>query len=237
LNQRELALAKKIASACRIFYQERICESFGPEFAGHISVLAEKNRVLIPGHVHNLGRGLRDINPEDVIAVDLEGKLLEGKHDPVDEVAIHTSIYRARHDVKSVAHLHPPFATALSGTSSKILPISLKSCYFTDVPVLDTGPRLLSDEKSTAQMTRKLGTRNAIIHKGHGTVTVGESLEEACGTTLLLEGAARDQAISRQLGRLAPFERTKALKFAREGILAGDYIWRYYENKWKDVAP
>ena len=235
LKNDEAKLKQRIALACRICYEEGMCEQLGPEFAGHISIRTGPNRILMPGHLHDSGRGLKDIRADDIIAVDLNGKRLEGKHDPVEEVVIHTSIYKARSDAKSVVHLHAPFSTAIASSASNILPIMLKSCYFVDTPILDIGPTLLKDEKTTSIMAKKLGDRQALIHKGHGIVTVGRSLEEACTLALFLEGSARMQYISGQFGRLVPFTREQALDFAKKGNFVEDSsYWRYFENKWKD---
>ena len=231
----EKQLKQRIALACKICYEEGLCEQLGPEFAGHISVRTEPNRILMPGHLHDFGKGLRDITAEDIIAVDLNGKRLEGIHEPVDEVVIHTSIYKARNDARSVAHLHAPFSTAIASSASRIQPIMLKSCYFVDTPMLDIGPTLLKDEKTTSIMAKKLGNHRALIHKGHGIVTVGKSLEEACTLALFLEGAAKTQYVTRQFGRLVPFTREQALEFAKKGNFVEDSsYWRYFENKWKD---
>lgn len=231
----EAKLKQRIALACKICYEEGLCEQLGPEFAGHISVRTEPNRILMPGHLHGSGKGLKDIRADDIIAVDLNGKQLEGKHDPVEEVVIHTSIYKARSDAKSVAHLHAPFSTAIASSASSILPVMLKSCYFVDTPILDIGPTLLKDERTTSIMVKKLGAQRALIHKGHGIVTVGRSLEQACTLALFLEGAAKMQYISRQFGRLVPFSHEQALDFAKKGNFVEDNsYWRYFENKWKD---
>ena len=234
LNTDETRTRQKIALACRIFYGEGLCENLGPEFAGHVSVKVGQNRILVVGHLHGSGRGLNDVTAEDIIAVDLNGKLLEGRHEPVDEIVIHTSIYKARKDVNSVVHLHPQFATAIGSTSTRILPSFLKSCYFVDVPILDIGPALLISEQSASKMVTKMGKRNVIIHKGHGVVTSGKSLEEACIIALLLEGSAKMQYISSQFGKVIPFKRAEAIEFAKkQHFETNASFWLYYENKWK----
>ncbi len=230
----EAKLKQRIALACRICYEEGLCEHHGPEFAGHISVRVDENRILMPGHLHDFGKGLKDISAEDIIVVDLDGKRREGKHEPVDEVVIHTSIYKARGDAKSVTHLHAPFSTAIASSSSRIRPVMLKSCYFVDTPILDIGPTLLKDEKTTSKMVKKLGDHRALIHKGHGIVTVGKSFEEACTLALFLEGAAKMQYIAGHFGELEPFSQEQALEFAKKGnFLEDSSYWRYYENKWR----
>ena len=83
-------------------------------------------------------------------------------------------------------------------------------------------------------MVNKLDDQDVVIHKGHGIVTVGKSLEEACVTALLLEGSAKMQYFASRFGELEPFSCAEAINFAKERHFETDStFWRYYENKWK----
>src|SRR5579875_236062 len=228
------SIKRRVALANRIAYLEGLHEEFGNEFSGHISVRYDGNKVIMPGHLHDFGRGLKDITISDIIVVDLEGKVLEGKREPVDEVVLHTSIYKSRPEINSVLHLHSPASVALASTDATILPISMRASYFAEgVPVLERGPGVIDNEEIAAEMVRVLGNHNALLHKGHGVVTVGRNLEEACILGLYLEGAARNQILAMQLGALRPFTKEDALRFARSRSLdKKTAIWKYYENKW-----
>src|SRR5882724_5478191 len=48
------------------------------------------------------------LSPDDILVVDLDGTILEGAGPMPAETAIHIGIYRARPDVMSVGHGHPP---------------------------------------------------------------------------------------------------------------------------------
>lgn len=232
-------IKERVALACRIAYSEGLHEVLGHEPSGHISVRDESNRIIMPGHLHGLGRGLKDIAAEDIIVVDINGKRIEGKRVPVEEVVIHTSIYNARPDVRSVAHLHLPAAGALACTDKTLLPISLKSCHFAEgLVIFETDPTLIDNMEIARAMAEKLGQRKALIHRGHGAVTVGRNLEEAVLLAIYLEGAARDQLLAEQLGKITKtYDVEKAIRFAESHNLSKHQeLWQYFENKWKNKA-
>ncbi|MDA4124657.1 MAG: class II aldolase/adducin family protein [Thaumarchaeota archaeon] len=232
-------LRRRIAFACRIAFLEGLHEELGNEYAGHISVRTDNDRILMPGHVHELARGLGEMTSGDIISLDLNGRVVEGKLNPVDEVYIHTHIYQARPEVNSIAHLHPPTATALGSTDAQLLPISLRGSLFADgVPVLKRGPRLIDDHEIADEMVARLGNRKAIIHKGHGVVTVGRNLEEACFLMISLEGAARNQILASHFGKVVPFDEANVSEYAKKVDLSKKTEgWKYYENKWKRFRP
>src|SRR4030043_1616925 len=80
---------------------------------GNLSIrIPGTERVLITPS----GLPLRDITPDIIIEVDIHGNLSKGKKNlkPSKETPFHTSIYRIRNDVMAIAHVHPPFSTAIS---------------------------------------------------------------------------------------------------------------------------
>ncbi len=62
------------------------------------------------------GLGFEEVTPEDILLVDWEGSALEGRGRPHNEWPIHTEILRARANVGSVVHAHPPNAIALAAS-------------------------------------------------------------------------------------------------------------------------
>ena len=49
--------------------------------------------------------------PDDICAVDLDGKHLAGKKKRTSEILLHLASMKARPDVRAVVHCHPPHAT------------------------------------------------------------------------------------------------------------------------------
>src|SRR5262245_46753245 len=52
-----------------------------------------------------------DVTVEDLLLLDAQGKVLEGKHKVFSEISWHLSIYRVRPDVRSIIHGHPSTAS------------------------------------------------------------------------------------------------------------------------------
>src|SRR5712692_9557810 len=81
-----MALRRRLAKAHRILTAGGIW----PLTKGHVSVrISGTDRVLILGHIHSEGRSLIDTDVDDIVTVDLEGKWLEGRIEPVDERFLH----------------------------------------------------------------------------------------------------------------------------------------------------
>jgi len=100
---------KDLAKFSRLSYDRGLVAARG----GNLSIrIPGTERVLITPS----GISLRDITPDIIIEIDIHGNLSRGKKSlkPSKETPFHTSIYRLRNDVFAIAHLHPPFATALS---------------------------------------------------------------------------------------------------------------------------
>lgn len=52
------------------------------------------------------------LRPEDLVVVDLDGRVVEGKLRPSVDTATHLSIYRHRPDVGGIVHAHSPMPPA-----------------------------------------------------------------------------------------------------------------------------
>ena len=152
---------------------------------------------------------------------------------------IHTHVYQAHPEIRSVVHLHPPAATALGSTDARLLPISLRGAVFAEgVPVLERGPELIDNHEIASEMVARMGNHKVVIHRGHGVVTAGKNLEEACLLMIFLEGAARNQILASQLGKVVPFDEARARAYAAAADLSKlTEKWKYYENKWKKPRP
>src|SRR5438067_3292680 len=101
---------------------------------GHISVfLPESQRVVIcPGS----GAEKCDVRAEDMLVIDLDGKLLDGRHTIPREWPIHTELHRARPDARAVAHGHAHESTLFAIAQRELRPVTMSGAIFADgVPV------------------------------------------------------------------------------------------------------
>ena len=54
------------------------------------------------------GLGYFDTTPEDVVVMDLDGNIIDGKRKPSSEHGLHTIFYRNRPEAGAVVHTHSP---------------------------------------------------------------------------------------------------------------------------------
>ncbi len=58
------------------------------------------------------GVSYEDMKPEDMVVVDLEGKVVEGAYKPSVDMPTHLELYKAWPEVGGIVHTHSPWATA-----------------------------------------------------------------------------------------------------------------------------
>ena len=95
---------------------------------GHISFRLPDDPSRFFMKAHSLG--LDEITPENVLTIDLDGKVVAGSARRHSEVYIHSEIFKVRPDVNCVIHTHPPYAVALSATGRPMRGYSQPSALF-----------------------------------------------------------------------------------------------------------
>ena len=179
---------KELAQFSRLSYDRGLVAARG----GNLSIrIPGTERVLITPS----GISLRDITPDIIIEVDIHGNLSKGKKNlkPSKETPFHTSIYRIRDDVMAIAHIHPPFATALS-LKDKPFPILTAPgmVNLVKVPLVEfafMGTKELCDFVSEA-VKQNMDVK-ALLLKGHGIIAMGPDLASAYYIADLVEDCAK----------------------------------------------
>src|SRR5262245_29841883 len=112
----EAALRRRLAEACRML----AAAGQGDDVWGHATA-------RVPGTntfwMKPAGLGLEEIRPEQLLLVDLDGKVLRGTLPRHSEVFIHAEVFRARPEVNGVVHTHPVPATVFSSLDVPLRPI------------------------------------------------------------------------------------------------------------------
>ena len=150
------------------------------------------------------GRDKGDLEPADLIEVDLAGRVVRGAGRPSSELDMHLVILSLRPDVAAVVHAHPPVATGFAVAGKMLGDGALAELVtqFGTVPVVPYG----------APGTPDLGERvrsyarghDALLLANHGAVTVGPTVEAACHRMESLEQGARILLVARLLGGARP---------------------------------
>jgi L-fuculose-phosphate aldolase len=149
------------------------------------------------------------LKPEDICLVDMEGNQLAGCKQRSSEALLHLEIMKARPDIQSVVHCHPPHATAFAIAREPIPQAVLPEVetFLGEVPI---SPYETPGGKRFAETILPFVQQsNVIILANHGTVSYGETVERAYWLTEILDAYCRILILARQLGPIQYLSREK----------------------------
>jgi ribulose-5-phosphate 4-epimerase/fuculose-1-phosphate aldolase len=218
-------IKQKILIASRVLYAPNGITDVQEGFSGHVSHrLPGGGSYVVAGHTHVEGRStLGDVGYGDLVVVDMEtGARLEGSQPLLGENVIHTGVYRARGEVNSVIHVHPFWCTVWSLVETPTL----------GLPVFFTGRSQVESEEDGEALGRALGDESAILLPGHGIVTIGETVEQACILTASLNEQARKLFHTSLLGEV-PRKYVELLMTPQKASIESD-SWLWYESKLRE---
>ena len=162
---------------------------------GHCSARRDASSFYI-----NTGGSVRGrTTPDDIVAIDLDGNLVEGTERPPLEFHIHSEIYRARPDVGSVMHTHPKWSTFLTMTGHAYKPVYAQGVLVGDMPLLDS-PMSVNTRPMGERLAVTLGQGPAVLLKAHGVVVAGADVLEAFVLAAYVEENAHRQYMAMQIG-------------------------------------
>jgi len=221
MNRIEDRLKEKIVEISRRLYQRGLVAGAG----GNVSARIPDSQYIL---VTPSGLCKGYLRPADIVKVDLNGNLIEGRLRPTSETPMHTEIYKVREDVNAVVHAHPPFSTGFACAR-----IPLKAPIFPEIiAMVGEVATVEYATPTTSELAMKVAEaakkHEAMLLENHGTITIGASLEQAYQRTEVLEDYAKVLLISTLLGGPKPLsseevKRIKGLKAEKHRI---EYIKR-----------
>ncbi len=173
------ALITDLVYANRILYDQGVLDGFG-----HVSVRNPNN----PSHFF-LSRSMAPalVTANDIVEYDAQGEPVKpGSPNGYLERYIHAAVYRARPDVISVVHSHSAAILPFGLTGTPLRPVYHMSGFLgSGVPVFDIREAegqtdmLISSNKLGDDLAKVLGDHVVVLMRGHGSVAVGKSIQEA----------------------------------------------------------
>jgi L-fuculose-phosphate aldolase len=198
------SLREQVAWACRIL----ALEGYADLTLGHVSARPDGQDLV---QIKRKGVALDEVDPEDVIELDLTRDEIRLTPEMHLEAVLHTEVYKARPDVGAVVHGHPPFATAFAATGATLEMLTHDSVLFADgVAVFEETPEMITEVAEGQAVAEALGDKRAVILRNHGVLVTGKDVPWAVLTALTLERAVRLQSIARSLGSLRPIAPERA---------------------------
>jgi L-fuculose-phosphate aldolase len=126
----------------------------------------------------------------DLVTVAPDGRTLRGRRAPSRELPLHLAVYEARPDVGAVVHCHSPWATAWSFIDEPLGPSTEEMTYYGIGPVRTSRPASAGSPALAAAAVEALGASLGALLGRHGTLAVGETVQQAMTVARALEHQA-----------------------------------------------
>lgn len=143
-----------------------------------------------------------ELQPEDMVVVDLEGNVVEGKYKPSSDTATHLEIYKAFEEVGGVVHTHSSMAVsfAQAGKGIPAMGTTHADYFYGTIPCT----RAMTPEEIQGAYEKETGKViietfeginpmyvPAVLVKEHGPFTWGKNAADAVYHSVVLEEVSK----------------------------------------------
>lgn len=209
----ELTMPQKIAATARMLAKT----GYALDVAGHITVVRD-DRDDGSMWCTPYGKWWYEVQASDILTIDADGEVIEGRWEVTPAVAIHTEIHRNQPDAKVVIHNHPYYGTLLA--TMKVAPdiTDQQACMFDgDVRLFDEYTGGVDNAADGKYLSDAIDGATAVILANHGVLILADQLELACYRAVTFERMCRlnyDAMASGQKAVPVPPEQRGKLKEA-----------------------
>jgi len=165
--------------------------------SGNVSLRDSKTGYVV---IKPSGVKFEDLKPEQMVVVDLNGKIIEGDLKASSDTASHLYIYKHMSEVMGVVHTHSNYATAFAALGKPIPPVltAIGDEFGGAVPC--GGFALIGGDEIGKIVVDSIGQSPACLLKNHGVFTIGSSGEKALKAAVMVEDVAKTVWIALQIG-------------------------------------
>jgi len=214
---------QEIACAARIL----AASDYALDVAGHITVMC-------PGDDGTMwctpyGLWWRELSASDVLVLDADGQVIEGRWDVTPAVYIHTELHRARPDARVIIHNHPYYGSLMS--TMRLLPeiSDQQACMFDgDLALFDEYTGGIDEAIGGSYLARRIGDATAVVLANHGVLVTGETVPQAVFRASTFERTCRLNYEAQAVGQEpvpVPTEQRATLKAALNAPFTVGYYW------------
>ncbi|MBP1045972.1 L-fuculose-phosphate aldolase [Enterococcus sp. BWM-S5] len=171
-------------------------ESLTTGTGGNLSIFIREDQIML---ITPSGIPYNETTPEDIVALDLNGNVVEGTRKPSSEYDMHRIFYQKTDTINAVVHTHSEFATVFACLQEDILPLhyiigsvgkKIRCCKYETF-----GTYALAEE-----IYRTIGDDKGLLLGNHGTIAIGESLADAFSVAKDIEFIAKLYYRARAIG-------------------------------------
>jgi L-fuculose-phosphate aldolase len=164
---------------------------------GNISILNREKGLYA---MSPSGMDYFETEPEDVVVMDLEGQVVDGKRKPSSEHALHRIFYTRRDDIDAVVHTHSTYCTVLA-TLREGLPASNYLIAFAGPDVRCSAYASYGTPELAEVAFEAMQDRQAALMANHGMVAGARTIAGAFNIADQIEQCAKVYVLARAIGK------------------------------------
>lgn len=154
------------------------------------------------------GVKFRDLTPDKMVVVDIDGKIVEGNYKASSDTASHCYIYRHMPNVFGIVHTHSRYATAFAtlGRPIPCVTTAMGDEFGGDIPC--GGFALIGGEEIGRVVVETLAntTSPSCLLQNHGVFATGATAEKAVQAAVMTEDNAAIVWTALQIGTPLPID-------------------------------
>mgnify|MGYP001168966973 FL=1 len=166
----ELSLRKSIIKYSKLLNQTNLT----PLRSGNISIRFKDGFLITPS-----GMKYKNLQPKDIVFVNLKGILKKGKNKPSSEWRFHKDIYIDKKDSKAIVHCHSKHALILSCFVKRIPSFHYMVAVAGGEDIKCAKYATYGTSELSKNIIKALRGRNACLIGNHGQVSFSNSLSKA----------------------------------------------------------
>jgi len=141
------------------------------------------------------------MEPEDLVLVDFNKRVVAGQYKPSVETLMHLKIYQRRPDVMAIIHEHGMYTTAFAVARKNIPVVTEESAEVIGHEVGVAAYAICGSELLADNVVKALGLdKRAVLLANHGIIALGPSMEEALKVAQVAERTAMITLYARIMG-------------------------------------
>lgn len=181
---------------------------------GNVSAIDREKGLVV---IKPSGVSYDDMTDDDMVVVDLDGKVVEGAYKPSSDTATHLVLYKHFLDIGAVVHTHSEWATiwAQAGQAVPALGTTHADYFYGEIPCTR---KLTKDE---IESSYELETGNVIVEKfqkldpnaipgvlvhNHGPFAWGKDAHDAVHNAVVMEAVSKMAYYTLKIKEVAPID-------------------------------
>jgi len=163
---------------------------------GNISIYNREQQLMA---ISPSGIDYFETEPEDIVVIDINGKIVDGKRKPSSEHEMHRIFYLKRDDIDAVVHTHSIYSTVLA-TLRQPLPASSYLVAFSGLDVRCADYASFGSMELAELTFEAMSNRYAVFMANHGLLTGGKDILNAFNIAEQIEHCAEVYVKARAIG-------------------------------------